>query len=149
MVAKGRLAGLSVGIVREGQLAYTGAFGVRDLETREPVMERSLFHLAAVSKPFVATALVQLVERGAVALDAPVIDYLPYFRLADERSSLLTIRQVLSHVSGMPDTDDYGFSSYCAIFPDQDAGVVWMTSRDSADEATLIPAACDAALGIG
>jgi CubicO group peptidase (beta-lactamase class C family) len=109
MIADGRLAGVSVGIVRDGKLAWSGAFGVRDLETCEPVTERSLFHLASVSKPFVATALVQLAERGAVALDAPVVDYLPYFKLDDERYRLLTIRQMLCHVSGMPDAEDYGW----------------------------------------
>lgn len=119
MVADGRLVGLSVGIVRAGQLTYAGAFGVRDLETREPVTARSLFHLASVSKPFVATALVQLAERGAVALDAPVANYLPYFRLADERYPLPTIQQMLSHVSGMPDTDDYGWDR-----PEHDEGAL-------------------------
>jgi CubicO group peptidase (beta-lactamase class C family) len=109
LLAEGRLAGFSVGIVRGGALVYARAFGVRSLETREPVTERSLFHLASVSKPFVATALVQLADRGALALAAPVVEYLPYFRLADERYPLLTIEQLLSHVSGMPDTDDYGW----------------------------------------
>lgn len=109
MVADGRLVGISVGVVRDGVLVYTGAVGVRNFETREPVTERSLFHLASVSKPFVATALVQLAERGRVALDAPVVEYLPYFRLADERYPTLTIRQMLGHVSGMPDAEDYGW----------------------------------------
>jgi CubicO group peptidase (beta-lactamase class C family) len=109
MLAEGRLAGLSVGIVREGQLVFARAIGVRNVETREPLTERSLFHLASVSKPFVATALVQLAERGQVALDAPVIDYLPYFELADKRYPTLTIRQMLGHISGMPDVEDYGW----------------------------------------
>jgi CubicO group peptidase (beta-lactamase class C family) len=119
LLAEGRLVGLSVGIVRGGQLVYSGAFGARSMETREPVTERSLFHLASVSKPFVATALVQLAERGAVALDAPVVEYLPYFRLADERYPTLTIRQMLSHVSGMPDTEDYGWER-----PEHDEGAL-------------------------
>ncbi len=101
------LAGLAIGIVKSGELVYTQGFGVRSLETREPVTPRSLFHMASVSKPFVATAIVQLVEQGKLALDAPVVTYLPYFRLKDPRSKEITVRQMLSHTAGMPDADDY------------------------------------------
>ena len=101
------LAGLASGIVKSGELVYTQGFGVRSLETREPVTPRSLFHMASVSKPFVATAIVQLVEQGKLALDAPVATYLPYFRLKDPRSKEITVRQMLSHTSGMPDASDY------------------------------------------
>lgn len=134
MVADGRLVGLSAGIVREGRLAYAGAFGVRDLETRAPVTEQTLFHLASVSKPFVATALVQLAERGSVALDAPVVDYLPYFRLADERYPLLTIRQMLSHISGMPDADEFGWDR-----PAYDEGALERYVRSLSDERLIGP----------
>ncbi len=47
------------------------------------------------------------------------------------------------------DGEDTGFISYCALFPDDNAGVVMMTNRDEVDEAALVTAACDAALGIG
>ena len=49
----------------------------------------------------------QLVERGIVDLDAPAVKYLPYFRLADDRYSQITVRQMVTHTSGMPDVDDY------------------------------------------
>jgi CubicO group peptidase (beta-lactamase class C family) len=52
-------------------------------------------------------------------------------------------RRRISHSGG-----DVGFCSYCAIFPDDDAGVVWMANWDHADEDTLVTAGCDAALGI-
>jgi CubicO group peptidase (beta-lactamase class C family) len=51
--------------------------------------------------------VMQLVERGAVALDTPVVRYLPYFRLADERSGAITVREILTHSSGMPDVANY------------------------------------------
>ena len=63
--------------------------------------------MASVSKPFVATAIMQLVERGTLNLDDRVTRWLPYFRLADDRYGEITIRQVLNHTSGMPDVDDY------------------------------------------
>ncbi len=101
------LAGLAIGIVKSDELIYTQGFGVRNLDTQEPVTPSSLFHLASVSKPFVATGILQLVEQGKMALDAPVITYLPHFRLKDPRYTEITVQQMLSHTAGMPDTDDY------------------------------------------
>ncbi len=86
---------------------YTQEFGVRNLDTQEPVTPRSLFLMSSVSKPFVATAIVQLVEQGKMALDAPIVAYLPYFRLKDPRYKDITVQQMLSHTSGMPDAVDY------------------------------------------
>ena len=54
-----------------------------------------------------ATALVQLAERGKIDLDAPWLTCLPYFKLNDDRYPEITIRQILRHVSGMPDIEDY------------------------------------------
>ena len=44
------------------------------------VTERTIFHMASIIKPFVATAVMQLVEAGKVDLDAPVTRYIPYFQ---------------------------------------------------------------------
>ena len=49
----------------------------------------------------------QLAEQGQVDLDMPVTKYLPYFRIADDRYRAVTIRQMLTHTSGMPDEVDY------------------------------------------
>src|SRR5687768_17369134 len=73
VVASFGLAGLAIGIVKSGELVYTQGFGVRNLDTQEPVTPRSLFLMASVSKTFVATAIVQLVEQGKMALDAPIV----------------------------------------------------------------------------
>src|SRR5438477_833635 len=97
------IPGLAIGVVDNNRLAYAHAFGVKDLRSGvrvkpdttygDPLTTRSLFHMASITKPFVATAIMQLVERGAVDLDAPVVKYLPYFRIADDRSSQITVRQ--------------------------------------------------------
>jgi CubicO group peptidase (beta-lactamase class C family) len=63
--------------------------------------------MASITKPFVATSIMQLVERGRVNLDAPVVRYLPYFRIADDRYREISVRQMVTHTSGMPDVDDY------------------------------------------
>jgi CubicO group peptidase (beta-lactamase class C family) len=48
----------------------------------------------------------QMVERGKLDLDTPLVQYLPYFQMDDERYRQITIRQILSHTSGMPDMED-------------------------------------------
>jgi CubicO group peptidase (beta-lactamase class C family) len=123
------LPGLAVGVVQDGQVAYTGGFGVRSIATQEPVTPRSLFHMASISKLFVTTAVMQLWERGAVELDAPVVRYLPYFALADERHTAITVAQMLSHTSGMPDVEDYHWDQ-----PEYDAGAAERYVRSLRDQ---------------
>ena len=104
------LPGVAVGVVRRNSVAYAKGFGVLNADTGGEVTEHTLFHMASVAKPFVATAIMQLVEQGRIDLDERVTTYLPYFTLADERCREITIRQMLSHSSGMPDVQDYGWA---------------------------------------
>ncbi|WP_346940683.1 serine hydrolase [uncultured Clostridium sp.] len=99
--------GLSVGVVYNNEVIYTKGFGVKNVDTKESIDENSLFHMASVSKTFVATGIMQLVQQGKIHLDEYVIEYLPYFKLKDDRYKKITIRQLLTHISGMPDEDDY------------------------------------------
>jgi CubicO group peptidase (beta-lactamase class C family) len=102
------LPGFAIAVVENNRVAYAAGFGVRNLNRKDdPITTRSLFHMASITKPFVATALIQLVEKGKIDLDTRVVKYLPYFRLADERYTTITVRQLVSHTSGMPDVDDY------------------------------------------
>ena len=101
------LPGLAIGIVADNEVVYARGFGVKSIETQDPISMTTLFHMASISKPFVATAMTQLVEQGRVQLDAPVVTYLPYFKLDDDRYRAITVQQMLSHVSGMPDVTDY------------------------------------------
>ena len=108
LIQQQELPGFAIGIVEENRLVYSAAFGVRNLARKnDPLTTRSLFHMASITKPFVATSIMQLVEKGKVDLDAPVVKYLPYFRMADERYRTITVRQMVTHTSGMPDVEDY------------------------------------------
>ena len=104
---EGGAPGMAMAIVHEGREAYAEAFGVRSIETDEAMTTDLLFHWASVTKPFVATAIVQLVEAGKIDLEASVTSYLPYFKMADDRYRAITIRQLLTHTSGMPDVSNY------------------------------------------
>ena len=105
------IPGLAVAVVQDGAVIFNRAYGVRKLGEKDKLTPDHIFHFASVSKPFVATAIVQLVEKGKLKLDDPVVKHLPYFRLADERYSDITIRQMLNHTAGMPDVEDYEWDS--------------------------------------
>src|SRR3712207_4596175 len=75
--------GIAVGVLHQGAAAAWG-FGVRSLETAQPVTADTLFQAGSISKVFTATLVMQLVDEGRLALDAPVVGYLPSLRLMDE-----------------------------------------------------------------
>ena len=124
--------GLAVGVVdRETSLAR--GFGSADTSGR-PVTAHTLFHQASISKTFVATAVLRLVEAGELELDGRVTHYLPDLDWTDPRASSVTIRQLLSHTSGCGDVQDYGWhrpkldDSALARFAADVAG--WTLERD-------------------
>jgi CubicO group peptidase (beta-lactamase class C family) len=103
-----KVPGLAVGIVEVGRPVYVRGFGAMDArDPARPVTAETLFHMASITKPFVATSVMQLAERGRVDLDAPITRYLPYFQLKDPRYRAITVRLMLIHTSGMPDVEDY------------------------------------------
>ncbi len=107
------VAGVAVAVVHEGGVSARG-FGVRDIDTGAPVTPETMFHLASLSKPFVATAVVSLATTGdagepVLDLDAPVIDWIAELTLADGRQGEVTARGLLSHTSGLPDVPEYGW----------------------------------------
>lgn len=101
------LPGVAVGIVKDNTIVYAKAYGHINTETKEPLKLTSMFHMASVSKPFVATAIMQLVEQNKIHLDSTIVSYLPYFKLDDDQYKNITIKQMLNHISGMPDVQDY------------------------------------------
>ncbi|MGD8536389.1 MAG: serine hydrolase domain-containing protein [Candidatus Aminicenantes bacterium] len=123
------LPGFAIGVVKDNEVVYARGFGYKNIDTKKPVTTATLFHMASISKPFVATAIMQLVEQGKIDLEAPVTTYLSYFKLDDERYKNITIQQMLSHVSGMPDVEDYEWDS-----PQYDEGALERYVRSLTDK---------------
>jgi CubicO group peptidase (beta-lactamase class C family) len=111
--------GLAVGVVIDQELVYAQGFGVVNLDTGGEVTPRTLFHMASITKPFVATSIVQLLEQNKLSLDDRIVEHLPYFQIQDRRYDRLTIRQFLTHSSGMPDVMDYHWDE-----PEYDEGAL-------------------------
>ena len=96
------IPGLAVGVIVNGQPVYARGFGVRDTITREPVTSQTLFPLGGCSEPFTSLVLGMLADEGRVDLDAPVINYIPTFRLHDDGlSDRITPRDLLAQRSGL------------------------------------------------
>ncbi len=115
------LPGLAVGLVRGDEIVFQQALGVQSTATGTPITPDSVFCVASVSKCFVATAVMQMVERGELELDAPVVKHLPYLRLDDDRFRSITARQLLSHTSGLPDISEFESNELLA-HPEYDEG---------------------------
>jgi CubicO group peptidase (beta-lactamase class C family) len=95
-----QIPGAAVGIQQGKQIACAG-FGITNVEHPLPVTDTTLFQIGSISKTFLGTAIMRLVERGEVALDAPVQTYIPEFSLADKESAAgATMRHLLTHTGG-------------------------------------------------
>lgn len=102
-----QVPGVALAIVKDGALQYAKGFGVTELDTQQAVTPDSIFHLASVSKTVVGVAVMQLVEEGKIDLDVPVSDYLPYFTVDDPAADQVTVKQLLTHTSGLPNVEDW------------------------------------------
>ncbi len=89
---------LSVAIVTDNQLRYAKGFGISDLENRIPATAKTAYRLASITKSLTATAIMQLVEKGKIDLDAPIQKYCPAF---PEKQWAITVRHLLTHQSGI------------------------------------------------
>ncbi|QDG89337.1 serine hydrolase [Pseudarthrobacter sp. NIBRBAC000502770] len=84
---------------------WSKAFGMRDLETRTPAQPTGRVQIASVTKTMTAVAVLKLVDDHLIGLDDPVNDVIPGFT-ALKPPGPITVRQLLSHTSGMPEAND-------------------------------------------
>ncbi|MGC4111775.1 MAG: serine hydrolase domain-containing protein [Nocardioides sp.] len=92
--------GAQAALLRDGDVAWIGTYGVADAETGTPVTESTVFCLASLGKTLVATIALRLVEEGRLDLDTPIASV-----LGDEvpGTGTVTPRMLLAHTSGYPD----------------------------------------------
>ncbi len=98
-----RIVGCVVLVRRNGQEVYGRAAGFADRENATEIQRNSIFRLASVTKPIVATAVLRMIELGLLSLDDPVTSVLPWFtpRTPDGKAHTILIRHLLSHTSGI------------------------------------------------
>jgi CubicO group peptidase (beta-lactamase class C family) len=109
LMAANDVKGLALALIRDGQVVYVHAYGLRDVEHNLPLETDTIMYGASLTKATFTTMVLQLVDEGRLDLDKPIADYLPkplpeyedYSSLAgDERWRRLTARMLLDHTSG-------------------------------------------------
>lgn len=102
-----KIPGLAAAIVKQGKVAWVGAYGWADIAKRTRVDRHTLFQTASVSKTVTAVAIMQLVEKGSLKLDADINTALPFaVRHPRHPKVPITLRHLLTHTSGIRDNWD-------------------------------------------
>ena len=118
VVRLNRIPGMAVAVVKDGQVIFKSGYG--NAAPGKPVTPQTQFYIGSVSKSFTALAVMKLVDRGKIELDAPVQTYIPWFKVADpEVSKQITIRNLLNHTSGLVEKGDPNSSAYTANLEEQ------------------------------
>jgi CubicO group peptidase (beta-lactamase class C family) len=127
-VEKRELAGAVMLVVDRDKVLYTGAVGFADLKSKRAMADSDLFWIASQTKAMTAACVLMLVDEGKLALDDPLEKYLPEFKTlqvdadpSEERVKLVkpkrppTIRDALSHMSGLPFSSEAEQPTYDAL----------------------------------
>ena len=97
------IAGSSLMVVRSGAVVHKAFEGYQDLDAKRAVDEDTIYHWASITKTFTGVAIMQLRDRGLIALDDPAVKYVPELRMVHNPYgdiSQVTIRQLMSHSAG-------------------------------------------------
>jgi CubicO group peptidase (beta-lactamase class C family) len=102
------VVGLSVAVVKKGDIIYTHSFGTKDNTTNAPLTDENIFRIASISKSFSATSIMQLIEAGKLSIDDDISD-LVGFRVRNPRfpEKVITLKMLLSHTSSINDSQGY------------------------------------------
>ncbi|NIM90482.1 MAG: serine hydrolase [Candidatus Aminicenantes bacterium] len=106
-----RIPGLSIGFIKD-EFIWTKGFGYADLENKVLAKPESSYRLASVTKTITAIAVLQLVERGKIDLEAEVQTYVPYF---PKKKWPVTVRQLLGHVGGISHYKNYDVEGHIKV----------------------------------
>jgi CubicO group peptidase (beta-lactamase class C family) len=104
-IARWKIPGASIAVMKDGRLVYARGFGYSDLEKKQIVQPDSTFRIASVSKTITSALVLRLVQDGKLSLETRVMDVLkdivPFGgKLGDPRWSQITIKMLLAHTAG-------------------------------------------------
>lgn len=92
--------GFAVVVLKDNKIVWQKCGGMADLGRKKPITPETNFRLASLSKQFTTMAIMLLKERGQLSYDDPLRKFIPDF---PEYGKSITLRQLLTHTSGMPD----------------------------------------------
>jgi CubicO group peptidase (beta-lactamase class C family) len=98
------IAGATVSVVKDGALFFAKGYGFADVNEKKPVKaDETLFRIGSISKLFVWTSIMQLVEQGKLDLNADVNTYLTGFKIPDTYDKPVTLAHLMTHTAGFED----------------------------------------------
>ncbi|WP_081735389.1 serine hydrolase domain-containing protein [Paenibacillus gorillae] len=103
-------------LIDNGSIVVSGQLGRNDESGQKPLTKDTMYGIGSTSKMFTAVAVMQLVDRGKIDLDKPVVQYIPDFIMKDERYKQITPRMLLNHSSGLNGTS----AANADLFEDND-----------------------------
>ena len=109
---KYKVPGVSMALIEKGKIAWTKSWGVKDVDSGEPVTDDTLFQAASMSKPVAALAAMRMVDAGDLHLDVPINNSLSRWQVPSNdltEQQAVTLRHLLSHTAG---TTVHGFLGY-------------------------------------
>src|SRR5262249_18490802 len=120
----GKLPGMTVAVMRKGELAFAETYGKADVERNKPQRPDTIFRIYSMSKPLTSTAIMMLYEEGRFQLDDPISKFIPGFAnprvyAGGSRGKIesvpaereITFRDLLPHPSALP----YAFISHIPL----------------------------------
>ena len=102
-MSRQKIPGMAIAVVKNGEAVVAKGYGLANLEDQVPVTTHSIFQSGSVGKQFTAAAIVHLEEHGKLRLDDNIAGYLPPTKA---RWRSITVRQLLTHTSGIPEYKD-------------------------------------------
>lgn len=96
------ITGISLALVDDGEIVWATGWGWADVDQKLRAGPRTVYAVGSLTKPITATAVMQAVEEGELALDDTLAELLPELDLAGEVESSITLEQLLTHRSGLP-----------------------------------------------
>ncbi|UWD49526.1 serine hydrolase [Clostridioides difficile] len=88
-------------LIDNGKIEISGNGGVYSKQDNKNLTKDNMYNIASISKVFTTTAVMKLVDEGKIKLDTPVVNYIPEFKMADDRYKEITPRMLLNHSSGL------------------------------------------------
>jgi CubicO group peptidase (beta-lactamase class C family) len=101
-----QIPGLVTVVVKDGEVVFQKAYGIKDIDKKDPVDENTLFSMASTTKAIIALSLGMLVDQGKLNWDDKVRDHLPYFKLSDPYiTEDARVQDLLTHNLGVVNSD--------------------------------------------